>query len=58
VNNTREFLRSLLDTKKTPRVPRQIRLQAYALLKHFPSEYDMEKACKLMPEVFQVRRGK
>lgn len=39
LNNTREFLRSLLNSKETPRVPREIRRQAYSCLKHFPSEY-------------------
>jgi hypothetical protein len=30
----REFLVSLLDPKKTPRIPKKIRKQAYWLLKH------------------------
>jgi hypothetical protein len=42
VNNTREFLRDLLDPKKTPRVPKNIRLEAYRLLKHYPTKYHME----------------
>ncbi len=37
---TREFLRALLDPKKTPRVPKKIRVAARALLKHYP--YDLK----------------
>jgi hypothetical protein len=46
VNRTRQFLRSLLDPKETPRIPKQIRQQAASLLRHFPNEYDMGRACE------------
>jgi hypothetical protein len=39
--NAREFLIELLDPKKTPRVPKGIRYRAYALLKHYPGEWDL-----------------
>ena len=52
VRNTREFLVELMDPKKTPRVPKEIRLKAYYAIKHFPSEYHMEEARKLAPSVF------
>jgi hypothetical protein len=39
VINTREFLLELLDPKKTPRVPREIRRRAGQLLKHYPTEH-------------------
>jgi hypothetical protein len=42
VLNTQEFLRSLLDPKRTPGVPKVIRERAASLLKHYPSKYDME----------------
>lgn len=38
---TREFLRDLLDPKKTPRIPRSYRQHAYRCLKHFPWEGDI-----------------
>lgn len=41
VNRTREFLYSLLDPKQTPRVPKHIRETARSLLKHYPSDLDM-----------------
>jgi hypothetical protein len=52
LENTREFLRELLDPKKTPRIPKKIRTQAYWCLRHFPNEFDIMKAQELAPEVF------
>lgn len=40
---TRSFLLSLLDNKKTPRVPMQIRKEARSLLRHFPTPLDLEQ---------------
>jgi hypothetical protein len=42
VNYTYDFLRDLLDPSKTPRVPRDVRQRARALLRHYPSKVDME----------------
>lgn len=52
VNRTREFLYDLMDSKKTPRVPKEVRDEARSCLKHFPSEYDMERAAEQAPEIF------
>ena len=41
VINTQKFLLELLDPKKTPRVPRSVRRQALHLLRHYPTEFDM-----------------
>ncbi len=41
VINTEKFLYDLLDSKKTPRVPKSIREQASRLLRHYPCEYHM-----------------
>lgn len=57
----RDFLRDLLDPKKTPRVPKTIRKQAYYTLKHFPHEYDMDMAYRDFEAVFgppPKKRGK
>ena len=35
-----EFLTSLLDPKKTPRVPKDIRRQAAVVLRHYPTRYE------------------
>jgi hypothetical protein len=39
---TEQFLLDLLDPKKTPRVPRDVRQQARQLLRHYPSKYYMD----------------
>lgn len=52
VDRTRYFLYDLLDPKKTPRVPKQIREEAYRCLKHYPLPYEMEQAAEQAPAVF------
>lgn len=42
VLSTEQFLCDLLDPKKTPRVPKEIRQRARALLRHYPCKWDME----------------
>jgi hypothetical protein len=54
INHARDFLRSLLDPKQTPRVPKEIRLQAYRVLKHYPSEYDVERLAKKCPDILEL----
>lgn len=38
---TRNFLHDLLDPKKTPRVPRSVRLRARRVCKHYPFPHDI-----------------
>lgn len=52
IENTREFLTSLIDPKKTPRIPKHVRLAAYWCLRHYPWDMDMEDARKKAPDVF------
>ena len=52
LQNTREFLRSLLDPKLTPRIPKEIRKQAYWCLKHFPADYEVEAAAEVLPKIW------
>ena len=42
VVQTEEFLKNLINPKKTPRVPKDVRKQAYSLLRHYPNSIDME----------------
>lgn len=42
VVQTEQFLKDLMDTKKTPKVPKEIRKQAGSLLRHYPNSIDME----------------
>ena len=46
----KDFLYDLLDTKKTPRVPRVIRRQAGRCLRHYPDIYDLLEAAKRAPK--------
>ena len=55
VNRTRQFLADLMDPKKTPRVPRNVRQQAYRCLKHYPGDWDMELARKEAPDIFGIK---
>ena len=49
---TKTFLEELLSPQKTPRIPRSIRRQAKALLRHYPSAYDIHRASKWAAYVF------
>jgi hypothetical protein len=52
VKKARDFMRDLLDPKKTPKIPSAIRQRAASCLRHFPWEYDMEKVAEECPDVF------
>lgn len=50
------FLREVAhDTKKYPRVPKSVRKEAYSILRHYPSQWDMDRASDGSPDVFQPR---
>lgn len=51
----RNFLYDLCDPKKTPGVPKTIREQARSILRHYPSEWDLNRASQGAPDVFQER---
>jgi hypothetical protein len=48
-----EFLLKLSDPKQTPRIPKEIRQQAWSILRHYPNNWDMDNAADLAPGVFQ-----
>lgn len=52
VINTREFLVSLLDPARTPRVPGHVRTNARQLLKHYPNDLDMRHAMVAAPWIW------
>ena len=52
VVQTQKFLAEILIT---PRVPKAIKDQARACLRHYPNEYDMYHAAKGSPDIFQER---
>ena len=39
IRHAREFLLDLMDPKKTPKVPKEVRERAYSILRHFPGDH-------------------
>jgi len=39
INSARRFLYDIMDPKKSPRVPKKIRLEARRIVKHFPTVF-------------------
>lgn len=54
VKRTRQFLWDLADPKITKHIDPAIRNQAISLLKHYPNEFDMQRAADAAPDVFQL----
>lgn len=52
VNYTRGFLLSLLNPKRTPRVPLAIRQHAGRCLRHYPWPSEMERTAEKCPELW------
>ena len=52
VVQTQRFLLRILTT---PRVPRAVKDEARSMLRHYPSDWDMNRAAEAAPEVFQER---
>ena len=55
VVQTRRFLYDLTNPDHTPRVPKIIREHARAMLRHYPSDWDMNMAAEASPHIFQER---
>ena len=55
VVQTRRFLLDLCNREHTPRIPKLIRDTARSMLRHYPSDWDMNRAAEGAPEVFQER---
>lgn len=53
VVQTRRFLLDLCNSQHTPRVPKIIREHARAMLRHYPSDWEMKQAAEGSPHVFQ-----
>lgn len=50
-----QFLQDLLDSRKTPRVPGEIRQRARSVLRHYPSRFDMDRAATAAAHIFETR---
>ena len=55
VVQTRRFLLDLCNSEHTPRVPKLVRETARSMLRHYPSEWDMQRAARMAPDVFAER---
>ena len=55
VVQTRRFLLDLCNKEHTPKVPKLVRETARAMLRHYPSDWDMNKAAQTSPDIFQER---
>ena len=55
VRYARQFLMDLCNPSKTPGVPKIIRSQANGILRHYPSDWDMDRASAAAPDVFQTK---
>ena len=55
VVQTRRFLLDLCNSEHTPRVPKLVRETARSMLRHYPSDWDMQRAAEGAPDVFQER---
>jgi len=52
----KSFCEDLLDSKKTPRVPKEIRRRALGVLRHFPDEYYLSMLADSRPDIIE-RKG-
>lgn len=55
VVQTRRFLMDLCNPEHTPRVPKLVRDTARSMLRHYPSDWDMQRTARMAPDVFQER---
>ena len=55
VVQTRRFLLDLCNSQHTPRVPKLVRQTARDMLRHYPSDWDMQQAAAAAPDVFAER---
>ena len=55
IMQAKRLLEELMDPKLTPRLAAGIRDRARGALRHYPSEYDMQRAAQASPDIFQER---
>ena len=51
IHQAEQFLMDLCDRTKTPRVPKAVRARASAVLRHYPSQWDLDQLAAAAPEV-------
>ena len=55
VLQAQEFLIALSDSAITKRVPKELRQRARGILRHYPSQWDLDTVSRVCPDVFQQR---
>jgi len=50
IKQSRVFLQELCDRKQTPRIPGDVRRYAQSLLRHFPSDFELEQIAEQCPD--------
>ena len=55
IRQSRQFLQDLCDSSKTPRIPTVVRSQARSLLRHYPSDWELDQLAAACPAVLQQR---
>ena len=53
LKQSRKLLEELCDPGKTPRVPSIVRDRARSILKHYPSDYDLDQIAENSPELLE-----
>jgi hypothetical protein len=53
IKQGKKLLEELCDPGKTPRVPSIVRDRARSILKHFPTDYELEQLAASNPELLQ-----
>ena len=53
LKQSRKLLEELCDPGKTPRVPSIVRDRARGILRHYPSDYDIEQLASTNPEMLE-----
>lgn len=51
IHQAEQLLKDLCDRSKTPRVPKAVRARASAVLRHYPSQWDLKRLEQAAPEV-------
>jgi len=55
IKRTENFLKDLMDPKATPRVPKEIRKQAYYCLRHYPGNYYLDMLATRSPDILETQ---
>lgn len=51
----KKLLEELCDPGKTPRVPSIVRDRARSALRHYPSDYELERIAETCPELLETK---